>query len=242
MKKTTLSSSIAMVLGTASLGAQASLSTSAVLEFTTGGTGVVSCVLGTPPPCDNPLFNQTGLTGSYFNLSNTDTFMTANDGIHIGTVQQASGSHGGAPDGSENPTIDEPWGFNGNTGMHGTTSAITADDPNAPTTLDFTGWSVTWNGIADIPMGGDTTNFPTDTGLATITCSTASCSTSSTFVLDYSAHVPTGDPSNFGNALYTLHLEGHVGVQAVPVPAAVWLFGSGLLGLVGVARRKKASA
>jgi len=28
----------------------------------------------------------------------------------------------------------------------------------------------------------------------------------------------------------------------IPVPAAVWLFGSGLLGLVGVARRKKASA
>jgi hypothetical protein len=27
----------------------------------------------------------------------------------------------------------------------------------------------------------------------------------------------------------------------VPVPAAVWLFGSGLLGLVGVARRKKAA-
>ena len=31
-------------------------------------------------------------------------------------------------------------------------------------------------------------------------------------------------------------------VNAVPVPAAVWLFGSGLLGLVGVARRKKAQA
>ena len=29
-------------------------------------------------------------------------------------------------------------------------------------------------------------------------------------------------------------------VQVVPVPAAVWLFGSGLLGLVGMARRKKA--
>ena len=28
--------------------------------------------------------------------------------------------------------------------------------------------------------------------------------------------------------------------SAVPVPAAVWLFGSGLLGLVGVARRKRA--
>jgi len=28
-------------------------------------------------------------------------------------------------------------------------------------------------------------------------------------------------------------------VQTVPVPAAVWLFGSGLLGLIGIARRKK---
>lgn len=29
-------------------------------------------------------------------------------------------------------------------------------------------------------------------------------------------------------------------ITAVPVPAAIWLFGSGLIGLVGVARRKKA--
>jgi len=30
------------------------------------------------------------------------------------------------------------------------------------------------------------------------------------------------------------------GFQAVPVPAAAWLFGSGLLGLFGMARRKRA--
>jgi len=30
-------------------------------------------------------------------------------------------------------------------------------------------------------------------------------------------------------------------VQAVPVPAAVWLFGSGLIGFIGIARRKKAA-
>lgn len=43
---------------------------------------------------------------------------------------------------------------------------------------------------------------------------------------------------------YSFGAEGLVGVytdvSAVPVPAAAWLFGSGLLGLIGVARRKKA--
>lgn len=32
--------------------------------------------------------------------------------------------------------------------------------------------------------------------------------------------------------------DGSLKIPAVPVPAAVWLFGSGLLGLVGVARRR----
>ena len=30
-------------------------------------------------------------------------------------------------------------------------------------------------------------------------------------------------------------------ISQVPIPAAIWLFGSGLLGLVGIARRKKAA-
>ena len=39
------------------------------------------------------------------------------------------------------------------------------------------------------------------------------------------------DPIMASNSLTVL--------QSVPVPAAVWLFGSGLIGLIGVARRKK---
>jgi hypothetical protein len=38
-----------------------------------------------------------------------------------------------------------------------------------------------------------------------------------------------------------LEADGYVNLTAVPIPAAVWLFGSGLLGLVGIARRKKAA-
>ena len=35
-------------------------------------------------------------------------------------------------------------------------------------------------------------------------------------------------------------LYGEFSITAVPIPAAVWLFGSGLPGLSGIARRKKA--
>ena len=38
---------------------------------------------------------------------------------------------------------------------------------------------------------------------------------------------------------FTASSDGTVTGALVPVPAAVWLFGSGLLGLVGIARRKK---
>ena len=41
---------------------------------------------------------------------------------------------------------------------------------------------------------------------------------------------------NYAWAVYS----GDVGVGPVPVPAALWLFSSGLIGLVGLARRKKA--
>ena len=45
----------------------------------------------------------------------------------------------------------------------------------------------------------------------------------------------------FGFAIDNLRfaLQGQIIVPDVPLPAAVWLFGSGLLGLIGTARRKK---
>ena len=55
--------------------------------------------------------------------------------------------------------------------------------------------------------------------------------------------------SGFDNTLYTEQFNvtitctdaGGCPATVIPVPAAVWLFGSGLLGLVGVARRRKST-
>ena len=136
--------------------------------------------------------------------------------------------------------------------------------------VDFSGWAVTWNTIPEINMGGGlqdcgtardgvcvknnfdangnitgTTDvsgtFDNGTGVANIVCG-VDCATGDSFTLTYDAVVPQADPSNFGGVSYTLELVGTIadGPAAVPVPAAVWLFGSGLLGLVGVARRKVA--
>ena len=44
----------------------------------------------------------------------------------------------------------------------------------------------------------------------------------------------------YENSLYSawaVH-DGDIGASVVPVPAAVWLFGSGLIGLIGLAKRK----
>lgn len=75
------------------------------------------------------------------------------------------------------------------------------------------------------------------------------------FLLAFTGNSPLVDPVNATVFEYsdptsttvgswtaaTSNISGSAFVSTVPVPAAVWLFGSGLLGLVGVARRKKAA-
>ena len=94
----------------------------------------------------------------------------------------------------------------------------------------------TWNGIPNINLGGDSVTF-SDTGQATVTCA-VDCINGDLFTLDYTAHYHLMTQVILVVFFWVMHLEGTV--SAVPVPAAVWLFGSGLISLIGIARRKKA--
>jgi len=165
-------------------------------------------------------------TGSYFAMdTNGDGRFSTNEriaistgplgGITLGALQPATGSHGGCPDGTESPGPDAPWCFFGNTGMHQVTGNPVIN--NGDGTLNFSGWGVVWNGIANIPMGGDPANFPADTGIANISCDNTPCLPDDVQNLDYFAHVPAGDPSNFGGVAYSLHLANVVYIPTEPV-------------------------
>ncbi len=238
--------------------ASAALASDAQLDFIPGVTSLNSSLV---PVVKSGSYFGMDVNGNGIISFGERVALSQNDGLRLGTIQGASGSHGGLPNGSESPGFDNPWAFFKNTGMQYSSSPtnVLSDDGNGNATLDFSGWGVTWNGIPAINMGGGiqdcgTANdgvcinpsdgsdiagtFDNGTGVAIITCA-VDCAAGDTYVLDYTAIVPQADASNFGGVLFQLHLEGTV--AAVPVPAAVWLFGSGLLGLAGVARRRKAS-
>ena len=237
-RKTILSAAVVTAMGGVSFSANAALTSTATLDFTLGTAQTIGCAYGTTPPCTKASYNVTDIVGSYFsmdtngdgNINGEKTPIGSFNGLHFGTAQGATGSHTGAPDGTESPDIDAPWNFFGNTGMHSTTAPTT---DNGDGTINLA-WEVTWNGIPSIPMA--------PTSATTIVCDgSGTCSDSSNYTIDGAFHV---GGAGFTSVAYTVHLEGHVGsaVSAIPVPAAAWLFGSGLVGLAGIARRRKSKA
>lgn len=252
MNKKILTGAVATALSLTSFGALA-LNNTSVLSFTTGTSTVTSCGFGTlvGQTCftGGSLSIPTGtevtdMAGSYFAM---DTVVT--DAIFQPNEKNSMTDLGaGVALGGLIGFVDVPWVFGGPLGQHyvtGTTGG-TGLQALTNTTINMQGWTVFYNG-GDIDMGSGVSSADAravsnggtlpDGNTANLTCSDANlCGAGATYVLDYTAVVPTG---GFATIAYTLHLEGALTeVAAVPVPAAVWLFGSGLLGLVGVARRK----
>lgn len=115
--------------------------------------------------------------------------------------------------------------------------ATVTGDPNSATSQWF--FNLTDNGALDTQNGGFTV-FGQVLG-------------NGMDIVDAIAALPTYDQTNINPAFTDLPLDGYDGVtfdpanelvqinnvNVVPIPAAAWLFGSGLVGLVAIARRKK---
>ncbi|VAW57909.1 hypothetical protein MNBD_GAMMA11-19, partial [hydrothermal vent metagenome] len=217
MKNSIITSAVAAILGTAVFNANASsIADADTLTINDGGSVITGCQAGSINPdtgncrldgTDDPRLNITEQTGSFFALAGGTTNLSNYEGIILGSTQRAFGSHPGVINSTESPSIDVPWVFASNTGMHQTTSPVTII---SQTELDFTGWGVIWNGLS-VPLGGCQTVDPANnngfsgcdfdrdgiddvvnTGIASISI------TGDTYVLDYLANVPTGDPSGTG--------------------------------------------
>jgi hypothetical protein len=234
MKKTIISAAIAGVFGFAATGAQAfTLNTGDILTITDGAQITASSVV-------------TAVSGSFFGMDTDGNSKialpeaTPIDGLAGITIGSTVGSY----------VIDQ-WAFFSNTGSHYLTSPVSGDTTNG---LNMSGWTVDWAAVPLIPMGTGAW-APLNCGAAHMGCTGQTFTNGvanfswdgiygNAYTLWYSATVPDGDPSGFGNVQYFVKLTGVVqeGTAVVPVPAAAWLLGSGLLGLVGVARRKAAKA
>lgn len=166
-------------------------------------------------------------------------------GFIIGSPTTGGANHPGAPTAGDSNAIDAPWEFFGNTGSHYTTVGITGSTTSG---LTMSGWTMAWAGIPAIPMNTGawataTTGSPHTGAPGTFVDGVANFYWSgvygTAYSLDYRATVPVGDPSGFGGTRWEYHYEGIVNAAPpVPVPAAVWLFGSGLMGLLGYVRRR----
>ena len=160
--------------------------------------------------------------------------------MNFNSIYAASGTLNAAGTGtmqSEADFFGAPWDAAQQTGYITSTSGsfagttglgaydFSTDIANMTADQTAVGVYFNWNGNNDIAV------------LAVFECAAGVCSGAATGEAGYTFGGMQTAP--FLNAAPLFNGTGDV--SAVPVPAAVWLFGSGLVGLAGVARRRKAA-
>ena len=193
--------------------------------------GVGECLIGgIYPNCDFGAFSETSGSFWYFNYDVNfpdptpldknilpSSGISSNAGIVLGMTQPLDV----VPD--ENMMNLTTSIFSGPSFFYSTTPTQAVSD----TEIDFSGLRWALDSFSDIKVDGD--------AFATISC--GECNIGDRYTLEYSAHTLEGNSGGIGWMPMTFRLEGTI-VSTVPVPASVWLMGSGLIGLVGFARRK----
>ncbi|MHB8346897.1 MAG: VPLPA-CTERM sorting domain-containing protein [Acidiferrobacterales bacterium] len=249
MNKTVLTTAVGLALGLASLATYATTVTNS--EYLTIATGTETGTASAPTITGGSWFGMDTNKDSKIQQAEADMLSQGTTGLVFGVTTAQGASHSGAPVAGDTNAIDAPWAFFGNTGSDYLKVAVSGSTSGG---LNLSGWTVTWNGIPAINMGGGAWQ-PLNCGAAWMQCSGHTFTNGNAeftwdgvlgdaYTLNYAATVPAGDPSGFGGVQYYLHLTGVVNktsVAPVPLPAAVWLLGSGLIGLVGVSRRKRSN-
>lgn len=216
--------------------ANAALAYNATLSM---GPQVTHCFNGSgmPGTCSDYEIPDTNyLAVDYWN-PHTNTF-TSQDYIFSEDERIAlePGSAGGITLGeAQSPgEIDSGFVFNGIDYYHHSQSAVTiiSDDNEGNVVLDMSGLGLWSTEGGSIPL-----NDRKDV-LGLLTCGDR-CGNGDTFVLEARSILPRS--CSWGPCVtdddYLFHIEGTI--SSVPVPAAAWLLISGLIGLTGVAGRRR---
>lgn len=181
--------------------------------------------------------------GVSWNFSDTNNYLTSVTGSDItagaATYQTNAGDSSAAPDGGvglfKNTAFNSaPMGFLAPT--------LGSAAGNAYGAASISG-DTSGNGIFEIflpVLEMQWVNAPHTLGKSNGGVTFNCTSTAGNFECFSETRLALADDSlGFTGAYFQFNVTGTI--SAVPVPAAVWLFGSGLIGLIGVAKRKRVS-
>ncbi len=194
------------------------------------------------------------VTLSFTGTTDTGTSMEAVFTVNSDDITPtgASGDLIDVLDGNSFPLIGAQFNSGGNSTIFDTSNAYYGPDGNFETFGFFAGDYSSISSSSELKLGfsfGATFLYDTNTHNVTLT---AGVRDPVTFELvdqiytgsNFSIDLLNLDPNGFNGftnttsfTVDTLNINV-TGVSAVPVPAAVWLFGSGLIGLFGFARKK----